>query len=160
RSALGRLGQHRYGFRLLRRGKIGMDVAALQFELRYHGFPAPANGVFGERTKLAVMGFQRFAGVADDGITGRSTYTALPSPPPAVPRPRPPLPLSQHARRVGTAVEITCPYASAVATSIAGKVVFAANRPGGYGYTVVIRDGSGLQLLYAHLARIDVRTGD
>src|SRR5262249_62183810 len=59
RSALGRLGQHRYGFRLLRRGKIGMDVAALQFELRYHGFPAPANGVLGEPTKLAVMAVQR-----------------------------------------------------------------------------------------------------
>ena len=48
RSALGPLGRHRFGTRMLRRGKVGLDVAALQFELRYHGFPAVATGVFGE----------------------------------------------------------------------------------------------------------------
>jgi peptidoglycan hydrolase-like protein with peptidoglycan-binding domain len=160
RAALGPLGRHGYGTRFLRRGKVGLDVAALQFELRYHGFPAPATGVFGDKTKFAVARFQRFAGVVNDGVAGRATYAALAKPPPAVPRLRPPLPLSQHAKQVGTAVEITCPYAAAVAASIAGKVVFADNRPHGYGYTVVIRDGRGLQLLYAHLARIDVKAGD
>lgn len=160
RSALGPLGRHRFGTRMLRRGKVGLDVAALQFELRYHGFPAVATGVFGERTKFAVERFQHFAGIAADGIAGRTTLAALAKPPPAVPRLQPPLPLSQHAKQVGNAVEITCPYAAAVAASIAGRVLSAANRSHGYGYTVVIRDRRGLQVLYAHLARIDVRAGD
>ena len=160
RSALGPLGRHGYGTRLLRRGGIGLDVAALQFELRYHGFPAPATGVFADRTKFALERFQRFAGVTPDGVAGRATYTALSKAPPAVPRLRPPLPLSQAPRHVGTAVEIACPYAAAVASSIAGRVLYAGNRTNGYGYTVVIRDRRGLQLLYAHLARIDVRPGD
>ena len=160
RSALGPLGRHRYATRLLRRGTVGLDVAALQFELRYHGFPAPASGVFDDRTRFAVERFQRFAGIGPDGIVGRATYAGLAKPPAAVPRLRAPLPLSQHARKVGNAVEITCPYSAAVAASIAGKVVYARNRSHGYGYTVVIRDKHGLQLLYAHLARIDVRVGD
>lgn len=160
RIALGALGRHRFASRFLRRRNVGLDVAALQFELRYHGFPAPATGVFERHTKVALERFQRFAGLPGDGIAGRATYAALAKPPPAVPSLRPPLPLSQHAKHVGTAVEITCPYAAAVASSIAGRVVFAANRSHGYGYTVVIRDGRGLELLYAHLARIDVHRGD
>ena len=37
--------------------------------------------------------------------------------------------------------------------------MFAADRPRGYGYTVLTRDAKGLEILYAHLARIDVRRG-
>ena len=159
RSALGALGRPRYGTRLLRRGHVGLDVAALQFELRYHGFAAPADGSFGRRTLFALTRFQRFARVRADGVAGRSTYAALEKPPPAVPKLRPPLPVIQHARRIGNAVEIACPYAAAVAASTGGRVVFAANRTRGYGYTVVIRGRTGLELTYAHLARIDVRAG-
>jgi peptidoglycan hydrolase-like protein with peptidoglycan-binding domain len=160
RSALGALGRPRYGSRLLRRGQVGLDVAALQFELRYHGFPTRANGAFGNRTMFALKRFQRFAGVPADGVAGRATYAALAKPPPAVPRLRPPLSLSQRTRRLGNAVEIACSYGVAVAASIGGRVIYAANRSRGYGYTVVIRDRRGLELLYAHLARIDVRTGE
>jgi hypothetical protein len=160
RSALGALGRPWYGSRLLRRGDIGLDVAALQFELRYHGFFAPANGAFGDRTMFALKRFQRFAGIAADGVAGRTTYAALAEPPPAVPRLRPPLSLSQRARRVGKSVEIACPYGVPVAASIGGRVIYAASRSHGYGYTVVIRDRRGLELLYAHLARIDVRAGE
>jgi len=159
RSALGALGRPRYASRVLQRGHVGLDVTALQFELRYHGFPAPADGAFGRRTLLALKRFQRFAGIRADGAAGLTTYAALERPPPDVPRLRPPLPLIQRARRVGNAVEIGCPYGSAVAASIGGRVVFAGNRTHGYGYTVVIRDGRGLELLYAHLARMDVRAG-
>jgi peptidoglycan hydrolase-like protein with peptidoglycan-binding domain len=159
RSALGALGRPRYGTRTLRRGRVGLDVAALQFELRYHGFPAPATGYFAQRTLLALERFQRFAGLRADGVAGRATYAALAKPPPVAPKLRPPLPLNQRARRIGNAVEIACPYATAVAASIGGKVIFAANRPRGYGYTVITRDADGLELLYAHLARIDVSVG-
>ena len=160
RSAMGVLGRPGYGTRLLRRGQVGLDVAALQFELRYHGFAAPADGVFGKGTALSLKRFQRFARVKADGVAGLTTYSALEQPPPTVPRLRSPLSVLERTRRHGNAVEIACPYAAAVAASIGGKVIFAANRAGGYGYTVVIRNRRGLELLFAHLARIDVRRGE
>jgi peptidoglycan hydrolase-like protein with peptidoglycan-binding domain len=158
-SALGRLGRPRYGTRTLRFGLVGLDVAGLQFELRYHGFPNRGRGVFDAQTRAALIGFQRFASLRADGIAGRGTFAALDRPPPATPKLRSPLPLVQHATRVGNAVELACPYATAVAAVVAGTVVFAGNRPRGYGYTVITRDARGLEVLYAHLARIDVRRG-
>jgi murein DD-endopeptidase MepM/ murein hydrolase activator NlpD len=158
-SALGKLGRPRYGTRTLRRGLVGLDVAGLQFELRYHGFPTRGTGVFDARTFAALVGFQRFAGLRADGIAGRGTFASLDRPPPVTPNLRSPLPLVQHATRVGNAVELACPYATAVAAVAAGTVVFTGNRPHGYGYTVITRDARGLDVLYAHLARIDVRKG-
>ena len=156
RSLLGLLGRPRYRTRVLRWGNAGLDVAGLQFELRYHGFPSPETGRFNERTRLALKAFQRFAGVPADGVAARTTFEALAKPPPSAPRLRSPLQLIERAVRVGDAVELQCAYASAVATSIAGRVVFAGERGRGYGYTVITRDRRGVQLLYAHLARIDV----
>jgi murein DD-endopeptidase MepM/ murein hydrolase activator NlpD len=158
-SALGRLGRPRYGTRTLRRGLVGLDVAGLQFELRYHGFPNRGRGVFDAQTFAALAGFQRYAGLRADGVAGRGTFDALDRPPPATPKLRSPLSVVQHATPVGNAVELTCPYATAVAAVLAGKVVVSANRPHGYGYTVVTRDARGLEITYAHLARIDVREG-
>src|SRR5437762_3139302 len=42
RRALGRLGRPPYGSRTLRRGRVGWDVAVLQFLLETHGFPCGA----------------------------------------------------------------------------------------------------------------------
>jgi len=158
-SALGALGRPRYGSRALRRGLVGLDVAALQFELRYHGFPNDERGRFGPHTQLALERFQRFAGLRADGLAGRATYVALEQPPPVAPKLRAPLAAIQRTVPVGNAVELACPYATPVAASAGGTVVFAANRSRGYGYTVVTRDAKGLEVLYAHLARIDVRDG-
>jgi peptidoglycan hydrolase-like protein with peptidoglycan-binding domain len=158
-SALGTLGRPRYGTRALRQGMTGLDVAALQFELRYHGFPNDERGSFGRHTRLALERFQRFAGVRADGVAGRGTYDALAKPPPVAPKLRPPLSVVQRTTTVGNAVELTCPYATPVAASVGGTVVVAANRPRGYGYTVVTRDAKGFEVLYGHLARIDVRQG-
>jgi peptidoglycan hydrolase-like protein with peptidoglycan-binding domain len=158
-SALGKLGRPRYGTRTLRRGLVGLDVAGLQFELRYHGFPNRGRGSFDAQTFAALIRFQRFAGLRADGVAGRATFVALDRPPPAVPNLRSPLPLVEHATRVGNAVELACPYATAVAAVLAGNVLFAGNRGHGYGYTVITRDARGLEILYAHLARIDVRKG-
>jgi peptidoglycan hydrolase-like protein with peptidoglycan-binding domain len=159
RSVLGVLGRPRYATRVLRQRMVGLDVAALQFELRYHGFPNPGRGVFGKKTLLALRGFQRFTGLRPDGVAGRATYRALAKPPPAAPLLRPPLTVIAHSKAVGTAVELACPYATPVAASIAGRVVFSGNRGRGYGYTVISRTAKRLEILYAHLARIDVREG-
>ena len=81
RRALGRLGRPKLGTRVLRRGHVGWDVAALQFALAGHGFPSGNfDGVFGPRTDDAVRRFQRFAGLAEDGIAGRATVGALRGP--------------------------------------------------------------------------------
>lgn len=158
-SALGALGRPRYGSRALRQGLVGLDVAALQFELRYHGFPNDERGRFGPHTQLALERFQRYAGLKADGVAGRATYVALEQPPPAAPKLKAPLAVVQRTVPVGNAVELSCPYATPVAASAGGTVVYAANRSRGYGYTVVTRDGKGFEVLYAHLARIDVRNG-
>ncbi len=159
RSALGALGRPRYGTRVLRQGMVGLDVAALQFELRYHGFPNPGRGVFGRKTLLALSRFQRFAGLPPDGTAGRATYRALEKPPPTAPVLRTPLSAIERATPVGAAVELSCPYAAPVAAGIAGTVAFSGNRSRGYGYTVITRNAKGLEVVYAHLARIDVRKG-
>jgi len=158
-AALGPLGRPRYGTRALKLGMVGLDVAALQFELRYHGFPNDDRGTFGRHTLLALQRFQRFAGVPADGIAGRTTFDALAKAPPATPKLRSPVSVVQHTTVVGNAVELSCPYATPVAAGAAGTVVFAANRARGYGYTVVTRDPKGLEVLYGHLARIDVQRG-
>jgi len=158
-SALGALGRPRYGTRALQRGMVGLDVSALQFELRFHGFPDDERGRFGRHTELALERFQRFAGAKPDGVAGRATYAALAKPPVVAPKLRAPLTVVQRTVPVGNAVELSCPYASPVAASAGGTVVFAANRSRGYGYTVVTRDAKGFEVLYGHLARIDVRMG-
>jgi peptidoglycan hydrolase-like protein with peptidoglycan-binding domain len=159
RSALGALGRPRYATRVLRRGMVGLDVAALQFELRYHGFPNAGRGVFGWPTLLALKRFQRFARLPPDGAAGRRTYQALSKPPPRAPFLRAPLPVIERATAVGRAVELSCGYATPVAAAIGGTVAFSGNRRRGYGYTVTTRNRKGLEVLYAHLARIDVRKG-
>jgi len=73
---------------------------------------------------------------------------------------RPPLGAVTRATAVGNAVELSCSYATPVAAAIGGSVVFAGNRARGYGYTVITRDARQLELVYAHLARIDVEKGE
>ena len=158
-AALGRLGRPRYGTRVLRPGMVGLDVAALQFELRYHGFPNGGRGTFGRHTLAALVAFQRYAGLPADGIAGRATYQALEKPPPTAPKLRPPLAVVERAKVVGNAVELACPYATPVAAGAGGTVRLAADRGRGYGYTVVTRDSKGFEVLYAHLSRIDVARG-
>ncbi len=158
-TALGTLGRPRYGSRALRQGLVGLDVAALQFELRFHGFPNDERARFGAHTRVALERFQRYSGLKPDGVAGRATYVALEKPPPSAPKLRSPVAVVQRTVPVGNAVELSCPYATPVAASAAGTVVFAANRARGYGYTVITRDAKGFEVLYGHLARIDVRTG-
>lgn len=78
RRALGRLGRPLLGRRELWVGRIGWDVASLEFRLRRLGLTVgPVDGRFDARTAAAVKSFQRARGLATDGIAGRHTYVAL-----------------------------------------------------------------------------------
>lgn len=74
---------------LLSQGSRGTSVRELQTLLRNRGFdPGPIDGIFGTRTRSAVISFQRSQGLNPDGIVGVRTWTALgkncggPTPPP------------------------------------------------------------------------------
>jgi murein DD-endopeptidase MepM/ murein hydrolase activator NlpD len=163
RRALGRLGRHPLGSRLLGRGQIGWDVAALQFELAWHGFPSgPFDGVFGRHTLGALRRFQRFEGLTVDGRAGATTLAALAAPPP-----RCPLTLAHpvagvdgdgfgpRGNRFHAGIDIKAPFAAPVHAATAGRVVWAAPRDG-WGLLVVLAHREGVRTFYAHLQRIDV----
>jgi len=63
---------------MLSLGARGPAVADLQRRLAAAGFPSgPFDGVFGPKTRNAVIGFQRAHGLAADGIAGPRTMAAL-----------------------------------------------------------------------------------
>jgi murein DD-endopeptidase MepM/ murein hydrolase activator NlpD len=108
----------------------------------------------------ALARFQRYAGLPVDGVAGAATFRALRKAPPRPSRLFFPLTSFSSAADAGRAVEITCPYGASVAAAAEGTVVFAGERPHGYGYTVVTINRTGLAILYAHLARFDVKRGE
>lgn len=63
---------------LLSQGSRGAYVRELQNLLRDKGFdPGPIDGIFGTRTRSAVIAFQRSRNLNPDGIVGVRTWTAL-----------------------------------------------------------------------------------
>jgi peptidoglycan hydrolase-like protein with peptidoglycan-binding domain/beta-N-acetylglucosaminidase len=63
---------------LLRYGSRGADVADLQRKLNTLGYSCgPVDGVFGSRTRSAVMAFQRAHHLQVDGIVGAATLSEL-----------------------------------------------------------------------------------
>ena len=63
---------------ILKAGSKGEVVKQLQQKLAIIGYaPGPADGVFGAKTKAAVMVFQKDAGLTQDGIVGAATLAAL-----------------------------------------------------------------------------------
>jgi peptidoglycan hydrolase-like protein with peptidoglycan-binding domain len=166
RRALGKLGRPGVGSRSLRTGRVGWDVASLQFSLAWHGYASGAfDGVFGPRTEQAVMDFQRFAGLAVDGVAGRATFAALRGPLPASP-----LTLAWPINAKATSgfgprgnrfhEGIDLPAATGTPVGAAGEgVVTFADWNDGFGKLVVVAHGSGVVTLYAHLSRISVAPG-
>ena len=68
------------GSSLLRVGSRGQAVSNLQRWLADHGFnPGPIDGIFGPKTKAAVVAFQSAAGITVDGIVGPQTRAAMSS---------------------------------------------------------------------------------
>lgn len=66
------------GSRLLYEGTVGYDVLQLQMILQSLGYdPGPIDGIFGPRTKNAIMRFQRDNGLKVDGIVGPETMRVI-----------------------------------------------------------------------------------
>lgn len=62
---------------VLRMGARGEQVRELQTLLAKEGHPLTADGIFGTKTKAAVMAFQENHGLAVDGLCGANTWTEL-----------------------------------------------------------------------------------
>src|SRR3954449_4904660 len=81
-SVLGRRGRPHLGSRAIGSGASGFDVAQLQFLLAWHGFPSGSiDGGYGSHTQAAIIRFQRWAGLARDGIAGAGTIRRVVSAP-------------------------------------------------------------------------------
>lgn len=61
----------------VRSGSKGAAVTALQLELRAAGRTVTADGVFGAKTKAAVIAYQKAQRLVADGIVGAKTWGAL-----------------------------------------------------------------------------------
>lgn len=59
------------------RGARGYEVQAVQRLLDRTGHRVRADGVFGSRTRAAVLGWQAERGLARDGVVGKRTWFAL-----------------------------------------------------------------------------------
>jgi murein DD-endopeptidase MepM/ murein hydrolase activator NlpD len=165
--ALGRLARHPLGSRMLHRGAIGEDVAALQFELAWHGFPSgPFDGRLGVRTTGALRRFQRWAGLGVDGRAGPATLAALAAPPARAPL-RLQLPLIAPVgdgfgpRGAGfhAGIDLLAPAGTAVHPAGPGRVVWVGYRDG-WGMLVVLAHADGVRTFYAHLLMATVRLGE
>jgi N-acetylmuramoyl-L-alanine amidase len=63
---------------LLKNGAMGNIVKWLQERLKFLGFNCGAtDGIFGEKTRVAVMAFQTSRGLSADGIVGQNTWRKL-----------------------------------------------------------------------------------
>lgn len=72
--------EREYGWRNLKRGMTGQDVAALQADLialNYSCGRWGADGEFGKATESALEAFQHFYGLDVDGIAGEETFGKL-----------------------------------------------------------------------------------
>lgn len=64
--------------RILKKGMKGNDVAAVQSALNRNGYNCgTADGIFGSKTRTAVLNFQNAKGLKADGIVGKDTCTVL-----------------------------------------------------------------------------------
>lgn len=74
------------GQEMLKEGSTGLLVKQLQERLAGGGFnPGQVDGIFGPKTREAVIQFQNNKGLAPDGIVGTQTWAALMESPPAPP---------------------------------------------------------------------------
>ncbi|HEY9658509.1 MAG TPA: peptidoglycan-binding protein [Allocoleopsis sp.] len=65
------------GTRILRLGRSGSDVAELQGLLQIHGYPVQRDGMFGAKTKEAVIDFQQKHRLTGNGVVGSTTWFLL-----------------------------------------------------------------------------------
>jgi len=165
REALGVLGKPLVGTRTIGLGSRGWDVSVLEFELARHGFaPGKIDGRFDRLTLGAAERFRSFSGLPYHCLVAPSTLKA-------VQRAKPPRAAVQLERPVrGRVVQkfgirgdqlhagiaIDAPYGQGVAAAADGRVVWADEVPG-LGLVVRIAHRGGVQSVYGHLSRIDVK---
>jgi hypothetical protein len=167
RRALGRFARHVLGSRTLAPGMAGWDVAELQFSLAWHGFPnGNIDGGFGGHTERALIRFQRWAHLTPDGVAGPGTFRAL-----RAPLPRCPIvlawplqapigsPFGPRGTGFHPGIDLPAAAGTPVAAAAAGRVIFAAHDPGGYGNLVELAHGGGVVSMYAHLSGLSVGVG-
>jgi len=166
RRARGRHGGHPIRSRVLARGDMGWDVAALQFKLAWHGFPSRAfDGIFGARLERALTAYQQWAGLDADARAGPDTWRALRAPPASCPIALGwPLhgalgsPFGPRWNRFHEGIDIAADEGDPIGASLAGRVVFAGWNDG-FGQLVTIAHHHGVVTMYAHLSRIEVQVG-
>jgi murein DD-endopeptidase MepM/ murein hydrolase activator NlpD len=179
RRALGRAGRPRLGTRLVRQGRRGWDVAALQFLLWRRGYsPGGVDGVFGPATRTALVSFQSARGLGVDGVAGPATIAALRrrarlgrpvrspvSTPVRFYRPVPGrisdgfgAPRGRHRRHSG--IDFPVQAGTLVQAAGVGTTIFAGWNSGGYGNLVVIQHRLGYTTWYAHLSTITSWVGE
>jgi murein DD-endopeptidase MepM/ murein hydrolase activator NlpD len=165
--ALGRLGRHAYGSRAIGAGKVGWDVAALQFKLSTHGFPSgPVDGALGPRGVGALTRFQTWAGLLADGVAGPATLRALRPAPAGSPvrllwpvRARVGGGFGPRANGFHAGIDLPAPEGTPVTAAGFGRVVIS-SYDAGWGNFVVVEHRFGLRSLYAHLSSIHVAVGE
>ncbi len=174
RRALGWRGRPGLGSRVMRIGKRGWDVAALQFLLQRAGHgPGRADGVFGPLTRAAVKRAQRAARIAVDGLAGPTTISSLRGDAPVlVDGPvrflRPvPGPIGDRfgapregGRRSHQGLDFPVAQGTLVVAAGRGTTIFAGWNNGGYGNLVVVQHRLGYTTWYAHLSEITSWVGE
>jgi murein DD-endopeptidase MepM/ murein hydrolase activator NlpD len=167
RAALGRWARHLLGSRRLGPGNVGWDVAALQFELAWHGFPSgDFTGIYNIDVQAAVRRFQRWAALQPTGVADIATIVALRQPLAALPMTLA-WPLAgavtdgfgPRGDRFHTGLDIPAPLGTPVAAAASGRVTYATELAGGWGITVTIAHGDGVRTMYAHLSAVTVTVG-
>jgi peptidoglycan hydrolase-like protein with peptidoglycan-binding domain len=167
REALGVYGAPTLGSRPLAGGCTGWDVAALQFELAWHGFASGTfDGVFGPATEAALVRFQRWAGVPAIGIAGPLTLAALRTRPPVSPvhlampiAAAPGDEFGPRGARFHAGIDFPAPFGTTVEAAGPATVVAAGWRAGGFGNAVELDHGGGVTTLYAHMSAVLVKPG-
>jgi murein DD-endopeptidase MepM/ murein hydrolase activator NlpD len=165
RAALGRFGQART--RILTRGTFGWDVARIQFQLAWHGFPSGTfDGRFGERLESAVRQFQRWSGLQVDGRAGPDVIVRLRTLPPKSPialsapvETAPADRFGPRGARFHSGVDYSAPRGTVIKAAGAGDVTYAGELAGGWGRVVTIGHGVDVRTMYAHLSAIRVEVG-
>jgi hypothetical protein len=168
RDAFGRWGRWELGDRLLQMGASGWDVAELQFQLAWHGFPSSLfTGVFESHVEAALVRYQTWAGLDPDGVAGPNTVASLR----LTPSPRCPLQLGWPIRApvsspfgprgygFHSGVDLAAASGTPVVAAARGHVVWAAPMAGGWGTLVIVRHSRGVESMYAHLSRVSVSIG-
>ena len=62
---------------VIKEGDSGSYVSMVQLALTRAGYPIVIDGIFGGRTKAAVIDFQKSRGLTPDGIVGKNTFFAI-----------------------------------------------------------------------------------